>query len=107
MSPVLEAGNDKGLPTQKICKSCRKREKREELALGERAAAVRNNLLEEVFYAWLGINYNFDIELSQSQQDLVVFDRNLMAIQGNQVQNFLEGCCSGFFWGVVRHGGVV
>jgi len=59
--------------------------------LGERAEAVRSNLLDE---AWLGIRYHSDIELSQSQQNPVVFDdRNLMAIQGSQIQNLLEG-----FW---------
>lgn len=53
--------------------------------MGERAAAVRSSLLEEVFHAWLGIIYNFDIELSQS--DPVGFGGNLTAIQGSQVQN--------------------
>lgn len=91
MLPVFDVGNGQGLPAQKICEICGKREQREEPVLGERAAAVRSNLLE-VFHAWLGISYNFKIELSQSQQDPVVFDRNLKAMQGSQVQNLLEGC---------------
>lgn len=58
---------------------------------------MRNNLLEEIFHAWLGIIYNFDIEFPQSQQDPVLLVC-LMAIQGSQVQNLSEDwgflvCC--------------
>lgn len=67
--------------------------------MGEKAAVLRSNVLEEVFHAWLRIIYKSGIELSQSQQDAVDFDRNLMVVQGCQVQKILEGCLLVFILG--------
>lgn len=56
-------------------------------------------MLEEIFHAWLRIIYKFGIELSQSQQDPIDFDRNLMVIQGSQVQEFSKGLSFNFYFG--------
>lgn len=69
--------------------------------MGEKAEVYRTNVLEDVFHAWLRIICKFGIRLSQSQQDPVDFDRNLMVIQGSQVQKFLEGCLLVFIFGGV------